>query len=256
VSAGWAEAFDGSDHYLQLEGASLVATEGLLATKENLGLVIEERGMMCLHGEAGVGKTLSVIAVLRRLAPEETLRVQFRSHPYPRDIRGHLFTALGLTGDPPARALEYDLLLKRELSKRFRVLVCDEAQWLSRECFELWRHLWDDQHTQIAIIFVGGGNCYRVLRREPMLSSRIFIWQEYSRLTRTDVLRVIPSFHPIWAGADPADITFADTHAAHGNFRQWAKITALAQTALQRLERDTVNEEVLQWVFSKLGGQN
>lgn len=40
------------------------------------------------------------------------------------------------------------------------------------ECFELWRHLWDDRRTDIAIVFVGGGDCYRVLRREPMLSVR------------------------------------------------------------------------------------
>ena len=59
---------------------------------------------------------------------------------------------------------------------------CDEAQWLSRECFELWRHLWDDRRTDIAIVFVGGGDCYRVLRREPMLSSRVYVWQEFRRL--------------------------------------------------------------------------
>src|SRR6266550_3420573 len=75
-------------------------------------------------------------------------------------------------------------LLKDALSERFRVLVCDEAQWLSRECFELWRHLWDDRRTEIAIVFVGGGDCYRVLRREPMLSSRVYVWQEFRRLDR------------------------------------------------------------------------
>jgi hypothetical protein len=45
--------------------------------------------------------------------------------------------------------------------------------WLPRECFEYWRHLWDDRATDIAIVFVGGGDCYQVLRREPMLSSRV-----------------------------------------------------------------------------------
>jgi AAA domain len=68
---------------------------------------------------------------------------------------------------PPTRPIEFAALLKDALSERFRVLVCDEAQWLSRECFELWRHLWDDRRTDIAIVFVGGGDCYRVLRREP-----------------------------------------------------------------------------------------
>ena len=68
------------------------------------------------------------------------------------------------------------------------MLVCDEAQWLSPECFELWRHLWDDRRTQIAIVFVGGGDCYEVLRREPMLSSRVYVWQEFRRMPRAQVL--------------------------------------------------------------------
>ncbi|MFD6857896.1 ATP-binding protein [Rhodococcus sp. NPDC060086] len=65
--------------------------------------------------------------------------------------------------------MEFDQTLKSVLAERFRVLVCDEAQWMSRECFEYWRHLWDDRRTDIAIVFVGGGDCYHVLSREPML---------------------------------------------------------------------------------------
>lgn len=243
-----------SGHYLRLEGACVVATQALLDTVENLRWVIEARAMMCVHGDSGLGKTLSVRAALRSIAPEETVWVQSRSHPYPRDIRGVLFTALGLPGEPPRHPLEFDQLLKHALAQRFRVLVCDEAQWLSRECFELWRHLWDDLGTDIAIIFVGGANCYRVLRREPMLSSRIYIWQEFQRLSRQQVLATMPAFHSIWAEADPEDIAFVDTHAAHGNFRAWAKITAHAVRALRVLERPGADREVLQWVFSKLGG--
>src|SRR6266566_6746436 len=93
----------------------------------------------------GLGKTLSVNASLRALAPADTCRVQFRARPTPRDIRHVLFDALGISGTPPTRPIEFDALLKAALSARFRGLVCDEAQWLSRECFELWRHLWDDR---------------------------------------------------------------------------------------------------------------
>ena len=165
--------------------------------------------MMCVHGDAGLGKTLSVNASLRALAPADTCRVQFRARPAPRDIRHVLFDALGISGTPPTRPIEFDALLKDALSERFRVLVCDEAQWLSRECLELWRHLRDDRRTDIAIVFAGGGDCYRVLRREPMLSSRVYVWQEFRRLDREQVLAVIPAYHPVWASADPADIAFA-----------------------------------------------
>src|SRR6266571_566418 len=234
----WTDIDEQDDHYLGLAGANVVATEALLALQDNLADVVAAKAMMCVHGDAGLGKTLSVNASLRALAPADVCRVQFRARPTPRDIRH----------------VQFDALLKDALSERFRVLVCDEAQWLSRECFELWRHLWDDRRTDIAIVFVGGGDCYRVLRREPMLSSRVYVWQEFRRLDREQVLAVIPAYHPVWAGADPADIAYADVHAGHGNFRAWSKITAHVVTALARLERDRPDREILQWVFSRLGG--
>jgi len=103
-------------------------------------------------------------------------------------------------------------------------------------------------------VFVGGGDCYRVLRREPMLSSRVYVWQEFRRLTPEQVLGIIPVYHPVWVDADPADIAYTDAHAGHGNFRAWSKITAHLVTALGRLRRDKPDREVLQWVFSRLGG--
>jgi len=255
VTSAWLAADERDDHYLGLEGVNIVATDALLATRDNLADVIAAKAMMCVHGAAGLGKTLSVHASLRALAPEDVLRVQFRARPTPRDIRHVLFDSLGLAGEPPRRPVEFDALLKDTLAERFRVLVCDEAQWLSRECFEYWRYLWDDRRTDIAIVFVGGGDCYQVLRREPMLSSRVYVWQEFRRLSRAQVLEVIPAYHQIWADTDPADIDFADNHAGHGNFRAWAKITAHTLTACARLERRTADREVLQWVFSKLGGR-
>lgn len=252
--SAWLDIDGRADHYLGLAGANIVATQSLLTTRDNLADVVAAKAMMCVHGDAGLGKTLSVNASLRTLAPEDVYRVQFRARPTPRDIRHVLFDALGIGGHPPAAPIEFDSLLKDVLAERFRVLVCDEAQWLSRECFEFWRHLWDDPRTDIAIVFVGGGDCYKVLRREPMLSSQVYVWQEFRRMSRAQVLEIIPAFHPVWADADTEDIAFTDTHAGHGNFRAWAKITSHVVTGLARTERTRVDRELLQWVFSRLGG--
>ena len=67
---------------------------------------------------------------------------------------------------------------------------------------------------------------------------------------------IITAYHPIWENTDPEVITFTDAHAGHGNFRSWAKITAHAARALDRLERSTVDREVLGWVFAKLTGRS
>jgi hypothetical protein len=56
----------------------------------------------------------------------------------------------------------------------------------------------------------------------------------------------------VWADADPDDIAFADQHAAHGNFRAWAQLTAHTRTALTRTGRSRVDQELLRWAFSRL----
>ncbi|WP_245984914.1 ATP-binding protein [Streptomyces tateyamensis] len=192
-----------ADHYLHLQGACTVATEALRTARENIAATLEARAMMCISGAAGNGKSLSVNASLRLLAPHDSYRIAFRARPTPRDIRHELFRALGLPGEPPGRPIEFDAVLKDALSRGFHVLVCDEAQWMSRECFEYWRYLWDDPATDIAVVFAGGDGCAKVLRREPMLASRVYIWQQAHPLTLPEVLATIPAFHPLWEGVPP-----------------------------------------------------
>ncbi|GAA1393671.1 hypothetical protein GCM10009639_26990 [Kitasatospora putterlickiae] len=242
-----------SDQYLNLPGAQIVTTRALLAARDNLADTIDARAMMCVHGGAGFGKTLAVNTCLRNLDPAEDIRrITFRVRPTPRAVRHELFAALDLPGTPPRGPSEFDALLREALALKPRTLVVDEAQWLSGEAFEYFRYLWDDPYTQLAIVFVGGEGCHQVLRREPMLSSRVFIWQHFTRLTTEEVGSVIPLFHPVWAGADPEDIAFADQHAAHGNFRAWAQLTAHVRLGLERTGRERVDREVLGWAFSRL----
>ncbi|MEU9033142.1 ATP-binding protein [Streptomyces sp. NPDC048383] len=243
-----------TDQYVSLPDARLVTTRALLAVRENLADTIAARAMMCIHGGAGFGKTVAVTSCLRELEPGEDIRrITFHARATTRAVRHELFTALELPGQPPRYASEFDHLLKSELATHPRTLVLDEAQWLSSDQLEYIRYVWDDPYTQLAIVFVGGEGCYQALRKEPMLSSRIFIWQRISRLTPEEVLDVIPLYHPIWAEADPDDITFTDSRAAHGNFRNWARLTAHTHTALKRTGRTRVDQEVLRWAFSRLG---
>ncbi|HWG63399.1 MAG TPA: hypothetical protein VG253_17020 [Streptosporangiaceae bacterium] len=52
-----------------------MATEALLVLRDNLADVAAAKAMMCVHGDAGLGKTLSVNASLRALAPADACRV-------------------------------------------------------------------------------------------------------------------------------------------------------------------------------------
>ncbi|MEE1784050.1 hypothetical protein PUR71_14250 [Streptomyces sp. SP17BM10] len=112
-----------ADHYLNLTDARVVATEALRTTQDNIHATLEARAMMILSGTAGNGKSFSVNAALRHLAPHNTYRVTFRARPTPRDIRHELFRALALPGEPPARPIEFDTVLKDALARGFHVLV-------------------------------------------------------------------------------------------------------------------------------------
>lgn len=242
-----------TDHYLNLADARVVATEALRTARDNIAATLEARAMMCISGAAGNGKSLSVNASLRLLAPHNTYRIAFRARPTPRDIRHELFRALGLPGEPPARPIEFDTVLKDALARTFHVLVCDEAQWMSRECFEYWRYLWDDPATDIAVVFAGGDGCAKVLRREPMLASRVYIWQHAVPLTLPEVLAAIPAFHPLWEGVDADLIALVDKQAAHGNFRAWARITQHAAAGLAAQDRTHIDEHLLRQVYARIG---
>lgn len=63
------------------------------------------------------------------------------------------------------------------------MLPSQGAAWLNGEAFEYFRYLRDEPVAGLAATFVGGEGCRTVLRREPMLSSRTFMWQHFTRLT-------------------------------------------------------------------------
>ncbi|MEU7484863.1 ATP-binding protein [Streptomyces sp. NPDC042319] len=239
------------DHYMRLEGAQIVATKALLDVRENIRLAIEAQAMVCIYGATGHGKSLAVNASLRDLAPQQTRRIQFRARPTTPGLRLELFHALGLSGRPPHQNIEFDRMLREALEEPW-VVVCDEAQWLSKLCFEYLRYLWDDADTQLTIIFTGGNGCFQTLQSEPMLESRVYAWQELMRMRLAEVRTVIPAFHPIWADADPELIKTCDLEAAHGNFRTWAKITHHLVSGLKETGHGTVDEDLLRWSYSKL----
>jgi DNA transposition AAA+ family ATPase len=182
------------------------------------------------------------------------MQTTFRSRPTTRYVRHELWAKLGLGVVPPVSPVETDVLLKRSLGERVRLLVIDESQWLNRECFEYLRYLHDDPGTSFALLLVGGAGCYEVLRREPMLDSRLYAHLRFAELAPEEVAAVIPAYHPIYDGVPLALITLIDESCAHGNFRNWAKFTLHAQRLRERNGRDVLDEKLARNVFSHFGG--
>ncbi|WP_247204746.1 ATP-binding protein [Streptomyces sp. AgN23] len=242
------------DFYLNLADARIVATEALLEAGENIADTIDARAMSCIYGDAGLGKTFSVLAALKEVAADLVLFLQFRSRPTPRDIRHELFTLLNLEGKAPTHPSEFDQLLKRSLARRPYVLAFDEAQQFSRECFEFVRHLWDTGQgkNRPAVLFIGGEECYKTLYNDPALASRIYIWQEFTPMEPDEVLKNIPHFHPLWANTSPELINYIDQEAGAGTFRMWSKITHHILEGMKRRGLDEVDETIARWAIRRV----
>ncbi len=87
-----------------------------------------------------------------------------------------------------------------------------------------------------------------------MLASRIFIWQQFKRMPEAEVVATLPAFHSLWAGVDPQTIRGIDRAAAHGNFRNWVTITKHLLNGMESKGLTRVDEDLVAWVYSKLGG--
>lgn len=243
-----------SRHYQMLQGAAVVATEDLLDARDLIGEICTATAMGAIYGPAGTGKSFAVDEAVADLAETGFVRTDFRARPTMRYIRQELGRLIGVGTTGRIGGFEADRALKRALSQEFRLVIIDEAQWLNRECFEYLRHLHDDPYTRFALLFVGGDGCYEVLRRGPMLDSRLYAHQRFRPLSPADVLTIIPTYHQIYTDADPAVLRLVDDTCGHGNFRSWARFTCHATRLCQRTGRIVCDEEIARNAFRTIGG--
>ncbi|GGS72524.1 hypothetical protein GCM10010222_11660 [Streptomyces tanashiensis] len=241
------------DHYIGLTGAHTMGTQALAATEDRIRKAIKHKAIVAIHGHVGLGKTFAVHTALRRRAPHTTHRLQFRQAPNMSELRGALWRALDLPGEPPQSADESGIRIKQALEQSpDAVLLLDEVQWLSKTALEYIRDLWGDHARRAAVVLVGSGNTRQKILSCPALHSRILDWYQFAPLTPTEVLATIPAYHPIWTGADPDLILYTDDHAGHGSFRNWAKLTIHLTDALEENPDLTLSKDLIRWAFSRL----
>ena len=243
-----------SGHFLSLTDATVVATDQLLDARELIEETVQARAMSAIHGAAGTGKSFAVRQALVDLPARDWMWTDFRCRPTLRDVRHALYRGIGLGTSMRGDPFDVDMALKAALAERPRLVVLDEAQWLNRECFEYLRYLHDDPGTQFSLLFVGGAGCFEVLRREPMLDSRLYGHVRFEHLSREQVLAMVAVYHPVYREVADDLIALIDERCTHGNFRNWAKFTHHAARLCARAGRARLDEEVARNVFRLLGG--
>lgn len=239
-------------HHLDLQDAAVLQTRHLLLTEQAVADLIDSEAMGAIVGAAGLGKTFA-IAHAADARTEPVVALTFEGRPTMRLIADRLLHAF--TGVPAhgTRFAMTDELLHR-LAERRRLIVIGEAQNLTRDCFEYLRHLHDDPATRFALLFDGGDGCWEVLAREPMLRSRIYRRVAFSALTDTDVLELIPSYHPIYAGVQPDLLVLINDKAARGRLRSWAAFTHTAAAICRQTSTARIDARIARSTMALLGG--
>jgi len=243
-----------SRHYQGLADAAVLATEALLDARDLINDISSVHAIGAIYGPAGTGKSFAVSEAVADRREHDWVQTDFRARPTLRYVRLELSRLLGLGETVRMGPFEADWALKRALSAQFRLIIIDEAQWLNRECFEYLRHLHDDADTRFALLFVGGDGCYEVLRREPMLDSRLYAYQRFAPMLPAEVLAFVPALHPIYDGVDLNLVRLVDDTCGHGNFRSWARFTCHAARLCARTGRTVCDEEIARNAFRTLGG--
>lgn len=223
-------------HFLGLPDAALIETDSLLLVGQTINDCVEERAMGVVHGVAGVGKTFSLEHHLAGREDVEQVWIEALQRPTMLDIAQGMM--LALTGaKPPGRRRDVLDELVALLCERPRLVIVDEAQRLNHECIDFLRYLHDRRQTDFALLLAGGNNCWQVLRREPMLRSRIWRRVQIRPLRTAAILEHMPAYHPIYRDADGELLLWIDERFAHGVLRDWAALTHTAARLCVKQDR-------------------
>jgi DNA transposition AAA+ family ATPase len=231
-----------SSHYLGLQNAAVLQTRHFLLTESAVSDVIDAEAMGAVFGPAGLGKTFAVAeALAQHKLP--VIRLSFETTPTMRLVADRLLHAF--TGVPSKRTrFVITEVLIDLLAQRRRLVIIGEAQNLNRDCFEYLRHLHDDPNTHFGLIFDGGDGCWDVISREPMLHSRIYRPVSFTPLIESDILDLIPTYHPIYQNTDPDLLLEIDERIGHGRMRSWAAFTKTAADMCARNNTQQINAAI------------
>ncbi|MEU0213815.1 ATP-binding protein [Streptomyces sp. NPDC006265] len=254
VAEGGADAgVRGGGVRLYVPGARLVSTRQVAGVVEAVGHTVAARGMCCVYGDTGLGKTVAVEQALHLLPGRVPVwRAVAGVAPGLPQLRASLCEAFGLqSGALPHRAGPASQDLMRALAEP-GVLFLDDAQRLTPPLLDYLRQLWDAPGCAAALVLCGAGS-ERALARASALRSRVLTWHQVGRLDESGVPQTLSLFHPVWAQADADDVARVDEQMARGNFRTWAKITSHVYAARERAPARHVDRELIEQACARLG---
>jgi hypothetical protein len=225
----------------------------MVATVVLLESLWKGKGMGCVIGEAGMGKTFSIATGLTLNKQIDYVYISFPPESTARLVSQKLVEAL--SGEAATKIERNEILRLRATSllrSRQPMVIVDEAQNLDRQGIENLRYLHDVCSCSFPILLSGGDGCWEVLSAEKMLESRIHEYVAHRRLCETDVVDILPNYHPLWTDADPELIRHIDARRCRGEFRRWAGFTAKAELEVDASPDAEINEDLVDSILATL----
>jgi type II secretory pathway predicted ATPase ExeA len=231
------------EHWLGMTGVPMIKTAAFAQIRATLAACARELSIVAITGDSATGKTFAVQAALEDLHTMQHALISLPPRVSPPQLVALLYGSL--TGRAPYRDSRRMLptVLDR-LAERRHLLAFDEAQHLNKTGLELIRYLWDEPRTQFGAALVGDSACWQLLSRYPMLRTRIDAHVAVAALDPASVLRVIPTYHPIYEHADAGLIIDIDEGWCDGRIGEWAKVTRKAAQACELKDSPTLTSEI------------
>lgn len=233
------------------DGAATIATESFLRTLQTVEDVARRRMIGVVYGDSGLGKTFAVTTALARLEGAVGCHVAFSHRPTARQVLQELYHALtGVEAKGDRIRIQHDL--RSVLAEEPRLIVIDEAQYLTRTAIEEVRFLHDRRTTDFGLILCGGQGCMDTLTKFKMLESRTHRWVKFEPVI--DVLEVMPRYHALFAQSPPEVLIEIDERYAHGVWRRWETFLADAIESAAETGLATVDDWLMRDVFERARG--
>lgn len=237
-------------HFLDLPEAKVLITRNFLLAREAVLDSVAHRAIVAIHGLAGLGKTFAIAEALAGVSVP-VVKVVVLSRPTERFVVAALWEAL--TGrETRASRSQIALRLLPILAEEPRLLIFEEAQNLAPTSFDDLRLLHDDDRTQFGLVFDGGNGAWEVIDREPMLKSRLARAVRFAPLSQEDILKLIPTYHPIYEGVEPELLVAIDNEVTRGHMRSWAVFTHNALQLCERAGKARIDDAVVRHTILQL----
>ena len=204
-------------------------------------------------GEPGTGKTYALDHYVRS-SPLEHAWITAAPSPTKKEIFEELIFQLeGVDAVGSARQLRRDCL--ELLAQRRRVIVVDEAQYLSVLWLQQLRTLHDDGRGGWALFLIGGIGTGHTIDKHPELGSRLGYRVDFEPLTDDELLAALNAYHPVFTNTPDESLLHINTRNGFGgNFRTWTTFLRNAQPLLARSKTpERLSTEVVQAVFATMG---